>query len=119
MKSNFAKNVIVYFELFVLAIYLNANALQSGNNYGSYNKENNSILEECLVIPHSSFNRSNNQTGDERTPTSSTTELFILSFSESIKDPKYSVMLESAESERPATPEYILSTDEKSPPAVF
>ena len=119
MKTNFAKNVIVYFELFLLAIYLNVSVLQSGNNYGSYNKENNSILEECLVIPHSSYNRSNNHTGEERTPTSNTTELFILSLSELIKGPKYSLMFELAESERPATPEYILLTDEKSPPAIF
>lgn len=117
MRNTFVKIITVYIELFTLLLSLNVKYSNAVNYSGSSNNLNSSILSECLAANSSSlFNRNTYNSGDDKSPQTNEKELFIVNRLTQVSLPDYSVIYYTAELAAPSIPDYLLATDQKSPP---
>ncbi len=117
MRNPLVKIITVYLELFILLLSLNIKYSNAVNYFGSLKNVNDSILKECLAATSSShYNRNTNHSSEEKSPQTNEKELFIINKLTDASLPDYSVIHDSVELSAPLTPDFLLATDQKSPP---
>lgn len=117
--NNLLKSIIIYCELFLLTIYYGVAVPITPNYYGERNSNSIPKIERNTFISELYYVRDNQQTKEERPPQTKSDQLFLgsgLAYFEKVSC--YEVMRNQSLITT-ATPEYLLSSDLKSPPKIL
>lgn len=113
--NTFLKSMIIYCELFLLIVYCVSTPI-SQNYYGTRNSNSIPTIERNTFLSDLFYVRDNQQTKEERTPQTKSDNFSLVSGSHYFDTLEGFEVLKNQSLITPSTPEYLLSSDLKSPP---
>ena len=114
--NTFLKSIIIYSELFLLTISSSVTISITPNYYGTRNHNNTPTIESNYFLSDVLYIRSNHQNKEERDPQTKADHLSLINCPPYFDTIKCFGVFKSQSLISSITPEYLLSSDLKSPP---